>query len=374
MGEVKEKRNPSFELLRVVSMLMIVTLHYNAFTGALMHHGVPASGVNIAATIFQSFAITGVNTYVLLTGFFMSKQSPKVSKLLQLICTVYFYTVLISLSMMIVGTYVLHSGNSVYKMVQYLFPISDEHYWFVTAYVIMYVLSPVLNAAVMTMRRNQLKFVIIGLLVWFSVIKSVVPVVLSTDRYGYDYGWFICLYLIAAYMRKYDVVLFCNAKRSAIVFLISGTVIALMSFVLYYVNYRTGGLVHYSQVPMHYNFIFTLTGSLGLFSFFRFYKMKEGRAADVVRFLGPLTFGVYLLHMHLEIKDRWIGWLESFLGEVPLDSVPLFIWHALWSVVIVFAAGIFVDWIRKMIFDYVERVLHDTRLFEKIRQWDKELC
>lgn len=374
MGEVREKRNPGFELLRVVSMLMIVTLHYNAYTGALMQHGVPASPVNIVATIVQSFAITGVNTYVLLTGYFMSQGSPKVSKLLQLICTVYFYTLLISLAMMVVGTFVLHSGNSVYKMVQYLFPVSDEHYWFVTAYVIMYVLSPVLNAAVNTLKKNQLKFVIIGLLVWFSAIKSVVPVVLSTDRYGYDFGWFICLYLIAAYMRRYNVALFDTAKKSALVFLGSGIIIATMSFALYYVNYRTGGLVHYSQVPMHYNFIFTLTGSLGLFSMFRFYKMKEGRVADFARFVGPLTFGVYLLHMHLEIKDRWIGWLESFLGEVPFDSVPLFIWHAAWSVVIVFAAGIFVDWIRKMIFAYVARVLHDTALFKKIRQWDEELC
>ena len=102
--------------------------------------------------------------------------------------------------------------------------------------------------------------------------------------------------------------------------------------------------------------------------------MKEGRFADAVRFMGPLTFGVYLLHMHLEIKDRWIGWLESFLGEVPLESVPLFIWHAVRSVLIVFAAGIFVDWIRKCIFDNVGRVLHDTALYKKIRQLDEELC
>lgn len=374
MGEIREKRNPGFELLRVVSMLMIVTLHYNAFTGALMHHGVPASGVNIVATIVQSFAITGVNTYVLLSGFFMSKQSPKVSKLLYLVCTVYFYTVLISLAMMIVGTYVLHSENSVYKMVQYLFPISDEHYWFVTAYVIMYVLSPVLNAAVNTLKRRQLMFVIAGLLIWFCVVKSIVPVVLSTDRYGYDYGWFICLYLIAAYLRRYEVPLFSSAKKSAIVFVSSALIIAALSFVLYYVNYRTGGLVHYSQVPMHYNFILTLTGSLGLFSIFRYYHMRESGVAKAVRFMGPLTFGVYLLHMHLEIKDRWIGWLESFLGEVALDSVPLFLWHAAMSVLIVFAAGIFVDWIRKSIFDYAGRVLHDTALFKKIRQLDEELC
>ena len=101
--------------------------------------------------------------------------------------------------------------------------------------------------------------------------------------------------------------------------------------------------------------------------------MRENRAADVVRFLDPLTFGVYLLHMHVEIRDRWVEWMESLMGSVPTYSVPLFAWHAVRSILLVFLAGIFVDWIRKMIFDYVGRVLHDTWLFKQVRKLDEEL-
>ncbi len=195
-----------------------------------------------------------------------------------------------------------------------------------------------------------------------------------TDHFGYDYGWFLCLYLIAAYVRKYDVVLFYNAKRSALVFVFSCLMIGIMSVAIYYYNLRFGGLNYYAEVPIHLNFIFTLTGSLGLFSLFRFYKMREGWFADVVRFIAPLTFGVYLLHMHIEIKDRWVIWLTHLLGEVPTESIILYLWHLIRSVLIVFAAGVFVDWIRKMIFDYVGRVLHDTWLFRKLRKWDDDLC
>ncbi len=378
MGSSEEvlvkKREPGFELLRIVAMLMIITLHYNGRSEALLQLGLPATGVNIFANILEAFCITGVNTYVLLTGFFLSKGKVRLGKLLQLICQVYFYTIGISLAMVLVGTYALHQQNSLYKMVQYIFPISSEHYWFVTAYVIMFALAPVMNAAVEKLERKQLKTVILLLLIWFCFIKSVVPVLFSFDRYGYDYGWFICLYLIAAYIRKYNVVLFRTAKNSAFVFLLSSLVIATMSISLYYINYNWGGLVHYSDVPFHYNFIFALTGSLGLFSFFRFYRMRENRFADIVRFVGPLTFGVYLLHMHVEIQDRWLLWIENLIGEVPLYSVPLFAFHVLRTVLIVFFAGIFVDWIRKMIFDYLGRVLHDTWLFKKIRQLDEELC
>ena len=314
VGEINvKKRNASFELLRIIAMLMILNLHYNSHADVLLQLGVPASGVQIYATIIEAISITGVNVYVLLSGFFLSKGKVRPSRILQLICQVYFYTILVSVAMMLVGTYVIHSNDSVYKIVQYLFPISSEHYWFVTAYIIMYVMAPVMNAATEVLSRKQMRAVIAGLLIWFSIVKSFVPVMFATDHYGYDYGWFIVLYLIAAYIRKYDVVLFFNAKKSAAVFLLSVALMAFASIALHYINLQRGGLVYFSDVPFHLNFIFSLTGSLGLFSFFRFYKMRDNRFADVVRFVAPFTFGVYLLHMHLEIKDRWLGWLENLM-------------------------------------------------------------
>lgn len=369
-----KKRNASFELLRIIAMLMIIVLHYNIHSDSLLKLGEPATGVQLFAALLESFAITGVNVYVFLSGYFLSQLQIRPSRILQLLAQVYFYTIVISLAMIIVGTYVVHSGNSVFKIGQYLFPISSEHYWFVTAYLIMFVLSPIMNAAVNTLSRKQLKWSILGLLVWFCFIKSIVPVMFATDHYGYDYGWFICLYLIAAYIRKYDVVLFYNAKRSALVFVSSCLLGYAITVAVHYINLKTGRLNYYATVPTHFNFIFTLTGSLGLFSLFRYYRMKEGALANVSRFVGPLTFGVYLLHMHLEIRDRWVVWMEHLMGEIPTESVILFAWHLVRSVVIVFLAGIFVDWIRKMIFDFLGRVLHDTWLFKKIRQWDKDLC
>ena len=368
-----KKRNPSFELLRVIAMLMIITLHYNTQAGVLLQLGIPATAVNIFANIMEAFALTGLNVYVLISGFFLSKGKVRFSRIITLICQVYFYTIIISAVMAVVGASSVGRYNSLYKIVEYIFPISSEHYWFVTAYVIMYVLAPVMNAAVEKLSRKQIKTVIIFLLIWFCFVKSVVPVLFPTDHFGYDYGWFICLYLIAAYIRKYDVVLFYNSWNSALVFIISCAAIATMSISLYYINLNWGGFAHFQEVPFNLNFFFTLTGSLGLFSFFRFFKMRENRAADVVRFLGPLTFGVYLIHMHVEIRDRWLVWIEHLIGEVPTYSVPLFAWHAVRSILIVFAAGIFVDWIRKMIFDYIGRVMHDTWLFKTVRKLDEEL-
>ena len=78
--------------------------------------------------------------------------------------------------------------------------------------------------------------------------------------------------------------------------------------------------------------------------------------------------------MHVEMKDRWVEWIEHIIGEVPVHSVPLYALHLAASIVIIFTAGVFVDWIRKLVFGFVGRVCHDTWLFKKIRQWDESLC
>ena len=370
----KKKRDANIELLRIVAMLMIITLHFNNQSKALLVLGEPASNVQIFATVLEAIAITGVNVYVLISGYYLSSSKVKLSKVLLLILQVYFYTLLISCAMMFVGAYSVKPEDKLDKALRYLFPISSEHYWFVTAYVIMYVLAPVMNAAVNTLKRKQLKTVIIGLLTWFCFIKSIVPVKFGTDRMGYDFGWFICLYLIAAYIRKYNVVLFIDAKKSALVYLVSVVVIAAFSLVFYMINLATGNFNYYAQVPCHYNFFFALTGALGLFSVFRFMRLKENLFAEAIRIIAPYTLGVYLLHMHFEIADRWVEWIEHIIGETPLDNALTFFIHLVVSVLIVFFAGIFVDWIRKYIFNFFGRVLGDTKVFRLIKRVDEDLC
>lgn len=370
----KKKRDANIELLRIVAMLMIITLHFNTQSKALLVLGEPASNVQIFATVLEAIAITGVNVYVLISGYYLSSSKVRLSKVLLLILQVYFYTLLISGAMMLVGAYTVKPDDKLDRMLKYLFPISSEHYWFVTAYVIMYLLAPVMNAAVNALKRKQLKTVIIGLLTWFCFIKSIVPVKFGTDRMGYDFGWFICLYLIAAYIRKYNVVLFIDAKKSALVYLVSVVVIAAFSLVFYKINLATGNFNYYAEVPCHYNFFFALTGALGLFSVFRFMRLKENLFAEAIRIIAPYTLGVYLLHMHFEIADRWVEWIEHIIGETPLDNALTFFIHLVVSVLIVFFAGIFVDWIRKYIFNFFGRVLGDTKVFRLIKRVDEDLC
>ena len=87
LGSAK-KRDANFELLRIIAMFMIITLHYNLYSNSMLVLGSPATRVQLFATFLEGFALTGLNVYVLLSGYFLSDSNVKPSRLLGLIAQV----------------------------------------------------------------------------------------------------------------------------------------------------------------------------------------------------------------------------------------------------------------------------------------------
>ena len=370
---LKKQRETNFELLRIIAMLMVVILHYLNHSDTVLRLDEETSFVRIAGSAVQCLCIVAVNVWVLISGYFLSDAEYRLKRILIVIAEVYFYTVGVTAVMLLTSSAHIAATDSVYKAVQFLLPFESEHYWFATAYLFMVLFSPILNAGIRMLDRRQMKVTILGLLVWFSLIRSFVPVNLVTDDYGYGFGWFMTLYLIAAYIRRYDVAVFSTKGRSLLVYLGSVCASFVIRFVIYAIHTGNGGLKYYFTMPVHYNFVFCLTGALGLFQFFRYIQIPESVFARVVRFVAPFTFGVYLLHEHLEVRERWVGWMESLIGNVPRENAVLYLLHLAASVCIVFAAGIFIDWIRSVIFAFLMRVMHGTRFAAFIRNTDAAL-
>lgn len=354
-------------------MLMVVILHYLNHADLVLQLKEPATPVRITGSLIQCVCIVAVNVWVLISGYFLSNAEYRLKRILTVIAEVYFYTIGITAVMLATFSAHINATDSIYKAIQFLLPFESEHYWFATAYLLMVLFSPILNAGIRMLDRRQMKVTILGLLIWFSFIRSFVPVILVTDDYGYGFGWFMTLYLIAAYIRRYDVTIFSTKGKSLAIYLGSAAVGFVIEFLIYRAHVASGGLNYYFTMPTHYNFVFCLTGALGLFQFFRFVHVPEGAFSRIVRFVAPLTFGVYLLHEHLEVRTRWIDWMESFLGEIPRASVPGVLLHLIASVGIVFLAGIFIDWIRGIIFAFLARVLRNTRFAGFIRDTDAAL-
>ena len=66
----KEKRMANYELLRILAMIMVVTLHFLSHSDRLIALGVPLDGVRIIGSLLEAFCLVAVNVYLLISGYF----------------------------------------------------------------------------------------------------------------------------------------------------------------------------------------------------------------------------------------------------------------------------------------------------------------
>ena len=367
-----EGRQANYELLRIAAMLMVVALHYLSHTGMLLTEGGEGGSARVFGMLVESFCIVAVNVYVLISGYFLVEAGFRAKRILALVCQVLFYSVMIPLILMGAGLAARDAEGGIYRLQQYLFPLQSEHYWFAASYVYLYLFTPVLNAAVKAMSKKQMQITIGGLLLLFCGLKSLVPLRFVMDRFGYDFGWFLCVYLLAAYIRLYGCPVIRDAKRAWGVYIGCCLLIFAMGTGLYAANAKTGRFAYYMEVPYHYNFVLCLFGAVGLFMAFRYVKVPKGKISELVCKLSPLTFGVYLFHEHIDIRNEWAGWIEEFTGPAAQSGILGLVFRLLVSVLAVYAAGSFIDAVRLNIFRFIGRYIGKGKLAAWIRGVDGE--
>lgn len=345
---MKQKRQANFELLRIVAMLMIVVLHYLNKGNLLTAYTTDRTVVNYAAHLTEAFCIVAVNCYVLLSGYFLAESAWKPGRVVSLAGQILFYSVLIPVVLLCLG--VVPAGElSVYDWLNYVLPVETEHYWFATAYLVMYLFAPFLAAGARKLDKRTLQIVIALLLFYFTLWKSVLPVKLVTDRYGYDYGWFLCLFLVAAYLRLYGCPVLERKRRAALLYAGACLGIFLLTAASAALADKAAPLLYYMDMPTTYNHLLCLLGAVGLFMVFKEVRIPEGRAAALIRWAAPYTFGVYLLHEHLLVRYEWM----RLLGVDAVRGSWLFVPHMAVSVILVYGVGTAVDFVRQKIFSFI---------------------
>jgi len=357
-----KKRMANMELLRIVAMMMVVLLHYlskgaflSPLTGEMQTNG-------YVAWLMEAFAIVAVNVYMLLSGYFLVESGFKPGRLVELICQVLFYTIMIPAVLVVCG--ILPVGDiTVYQILQYLLPTQMLHYWFVTAYILMYLFVPVLSAGAKALSRKQLQLTITLLIEVLSVSKSLLPVKLELDNLGYDAIWFMCVFLVAAYIRLYGIPFFDRMSKGIICYVCAALAVFVVAFGIRAFYLKTGSLENFIQATYSYNHIFVLVASVALFYAFYYLRLSpESKLGVFVCKISPYTFGVYLLHEQIEVRWLWPSWL----GANPAETTGMMVMRILYSVLVVFVIGICVDFVRGYLFGIVKRIWRKTSFYARL--------
>lgn len=333
--ENTKKRLANLDLLKVVSMIMIVCLHYLGH-GGILKNATLTDGNYYVAWLFEMLSIVAVNCFILCSGYLMVNNRFRFSKL------IYFWLQITSINLVfMIISRVLGNGNfSVKELVKVFLPIQTNAYWFMGAYFAFYIISPLLIWAANKLTVNQLKKLVITLIAVFALS----PFQWTNISGGYHVVWFCVLFFVAAYIRRAD--LFRKSFKTYFGYYL------LLTLVLLVIKILVAALsdkIKYVQIieVCNYNFIFTLISSLMLFAAFKNLQIKNERVGGAISFVAPLTLGVYLIHENYYFRD--VLW-QRVITPMNVFDKPYFVFHMIGCVLGVFFICAFLEYARQLLF------------------------
>ena len=291
---VRQQRNVSLDFLRVISMIMIVVLHCLGHDGTLGATKL-YSFEYFSGWTLEAFCYVAVNCYVLISGYFLCEGKFKLNKLLTLYGSTWLWSVALFVIFVAAGIADLSAKN----VIKAFLPFTQCGYWFVTTYLLMYILCPFLNIAIHAMNKRQHAAVIAVFFGVYIVLQNISFWREFTLVGQNDPMFFIFLYFVSAYIRRYPP----EKKRFWIFFYaISSLLTAASRPIITYVTTIGFGKSVYETMFFSYNSILTVVGSISLFLFFYGLDIKNKTVSKIITFAAPLTFGVYLIHENVYLK------------------------------------------------------------------------
>lgn len=178
----------SIDLLKILCALMVLTYH-------TVNTLVPLSSITLAEQFCVLFCGWGggrvaVDVFVIISSWFLCDKVFNFERIIYIwLCTV-IYSI-------IVGVIFYYRDGLFLFFIKHFFPISFDLIWFIRCYLIMVLISPLLN---ILLRYKITKQFVVTFFVIFSLYKSIFPKnAITLD----DYGVFLFIYLITGVLKNH---------------------------------------------------------------------------------------------------------------------------------------------------------------------------
>ena len=347
-------RERNFEVMRTMAMFSIVLYH-------CMCHGIGGSyafdlrqPVSLLNFTFSDLVLVigsiAVNLYVLVSGYFLVTAKFKASRIVRTWLSTCFYSVLITFIFM---TLSLAPWNIV-TLGKSFFPVSSDPYWFVSQYIGLLFLSPFLAMLVRQLSYRQYVVLLIGM---GLMVMSLIPDFPLGKRFSISHGnsvWsFVYLFLIAGFIRLHLKRISMGKVLTAVVVLALVTMVAQVILGLH----DSAGHLFW----LNYNGIILLL-SVAVFIWIRQMRVPETGLCDWMVKAAPYSFGVYLIHDHLLMRDWLWHHTLSMTRYAEQWTYPLVVLGVCLSLFVICAL---IDVIRQRLFT----LLHIDSLVKRLDGW-----
>lgn len=284
----KMKRESNIELCRIVAMLLVLLLHANYFSlGEVEYTDALEDKFGTFTKAFaEQLCVICVNVFILISGWFGIR--PNIKGGLSLLFQVFFYHILVILLFLCIGETVT------LKQVLVGFYFGNS-YWFVVSYLILYAISPILNAFI----ESSTPRIYASVLIVFFLMEFIYGWIWNSVVFnrGYTTISFVGLYLLAQFVRRHLHQLLSLDVYKCFLLYIFFSILPVGIFFL------TG----YKFNIIAYSSPFVILSSL--FFFLTFNQMKI--SSKVINYLACSSLSIYLIHLHPLICIHFINLMNA---------------------------------------------------------------
>ena len=276
------KRESNLELLRIFSMLLIV-MHHFAIHGNFDFEWTTATN-RLWILFLTTGGKIGANIFIMISGYFLINDN-KISteKILKLLLQMLFY----SITTLVIFVGFLGSEYSFNIIIQHLlgYPI----WWFAVAYLGLYLFHPYINRLLDTLDEEGYR----KLLLLATLLLSFIPTITGVSFDGGVLIWFIYIYTLGGYLKKYPLKLKWPSYKFLLLSLLLYTICFLPVIIFYIFNYKITFATSYTIYIFSLTKFTTLLISLFLFLGFTKLNIKNNKFINLI---SSTTFGIYLIH------------------------------------------------------------------------------
>lgn len=343
--QIQKERNLGIELLRIVSMFLIIVLHCLGLGGAgkcAPEHSVQ----NSILWLMTAACYGGANLYALTSGYVCIRAKHRWERLIELWLQVFLYSVGIFAIDRIVGG----GGITWRQLISLLLPVTTNRYWYFTSYFFLFAFLPFLNPLLERLSKRQFRVLLLLLFVFFCLggwISDALETYAFSTSAGYSPVWLIALYCTGAYLRRFEVRLSDAGKWKAFACYVICTLLTWGS--MHAINLASDFMIgrEVQKRLMFYSYLSptVVIASIGLFVFFSQVKIEHGK--KLLTTVSATTFGIYLIHVHPSFAARFVDHFFLQFNNLPFAGllVCIFVYS-----ILLFAVCAAVDFFRIQIF------------------------
>ena len=272
--------------------------HYVVNSGLMPYlYQDPFSSKSLYYYLIGMWGKTGINCFVLITGYFMCTKKITLEKLLKLLSEIYFYKIIIYIFFLLIGKEQFNG----HRLVTLAMPVWGINSNFVGCYLLFFLLIPFLTILVQNLNRSQHLWLMLGCLTVYSLLGSI-----PSFEILFNYvTWFCILFIVASYFRLHPFKALDNPSLWGWMSIIS--ILLAVASVVGILWIKKNGHMAYWFVSDSNKFLAVLV-SITTFLWFRSIKIKRNK---VINAIAASTFGVLLIHANSDAMREWI-WKDVF--------------------------------------------------------------